>query len=59
MHEYKVIWGGRLENCNMDGFATIKGKNFEEAKNNFYHEQLQNGLKIGYCEEYSICYFEI
>ena len=52
MNKYKVIWGGSFVGSNnkFDGFATIEGETFEDARQKFYLRELEKGFRMGLIE---------
>jgi hypothetical protein len=60
LKEYGVVWAGKMndEPNHFDGFATIKGSSFDEARNAFVKDSLAEGMKIFSCAEININWTE-
>lgn len=61
LNKYKVMWGGSPigSKTMMDGYATIEGETFEEAREAFFQKSLKNGMRIGFCSEWSITFYDL
>jgi hypothetical protein len=52
MNNYNIIWGAIYPSgMRGDGYSTIHGKTFEEARDKMFQEFKKEGIKLTLCEQ--------